>query len=513
MKRARLCLAVALVGLGAALAEAQADLPPVRAAIADLAQRLAVPADQIRLISTEAVTWPDSSLGNPEPGMVYLQVLTDGYRVILQHATTRYEYHTDLGTRVTLVGEVSTGLPETPATGGDSFSVWDGSVDMLGGFGPVNLPPGSSFGPGGTGAAFPEAYGTGSFRPFWEGWGSGVSTGATPGTNAGMQFREANWGALIGNRRFVEVGIAGGSVDVIVQQAGGAAGAGSPGGLGPLLIAAAALGQEQEGHEWLGRRFFAAAPQVDLIALVYDGGSMAGGWLRSSVIYDSFYGEIGLETLGRLDGDGWGTRVSELFLADRIGATDIIAGRQRYLEGPVINSGLGALFGVTHFDGVSVQHRGPACTATAAWLEGYAGWGEGGDQRGWFARLSAPAAGGSAGANVLYDAAAGDWGISVDGSLPAVPGDLDLYAEVGEDPQGRTLYTVGAYLPCLYSAADVDLFVEYADREGFDSAVSATGYWEAGGDWTGLAGARLPQHGDAEFALGAAWRFDGSRGQ
>ena len=48
---------------------------------------------------------------------------------------------------------------------------------------------------------------------------------------------------------------------------------------------------------------------------------MAGGWLRSSAIYDSFYGEIGLETLGTLDGDGWGTRVSELFLADRIGAT------------------------------------------------------------------------------------------------------------------------------------------------------------------------------------------------
>lgn len=513
MKCMRLCVAVALVVLGAALADAQADLPPVQAAITDLSQRLAVPEGQIRLISTEAVTWPDSSLGNPQPGTVYLQVLTDGYRVILQHATTRYEYHTDLGTRVTLVGEVSTGLSEVPATGGDSFSVWDGSVDMLGGFRTVNLPPGSSFGPGGTGAAFPEEYGTGSFRPFWEGWGSGVSTGATPGTNAGTQFREDNWAALIGNRRFIEGGRKGGSVDVIVQQASGTAGAASGGRLGPLLLGAAALGQAQESHEWLGRRFFATAPRVDLIAMAFDGGSMAGGWLRSSFIYDGFYGEIGLETLGTLGGDGWGTRISELFVTDRIGETDVIVGRQRYVEGPVINSGLGALFGVTHFDGVCVQHRRADFAATAAWVNAHAKWGEAEEQRGWFARLSAPAAGGSFGANLLNEAGAGDWGLSIDGSLPALPGDLDLYAEVGEDPQGRSLYTAGAYLPCLYRAADVDLFVEYADRDGFDSAISATGYWQAGGDWTGLAAARLPQGDDAEFALGAVWRFSGSWGR
>jgi len=512
MKRTRLCLAVALVGLGAVLAESQADLPPVQAVIADLAQRLAVPEGEIRLLSTEAVTWPDSSLGNPQPGMVYLQVLTDGYRVILQHATTRYEYHTDLGTRVTLVGEVTTGMPEMPATGGDSFSVWDGSVDMSGGFTTFNMPPGSRFGSGGTGAALPVEDGAGSFRPFWEGWGSGVSTEATPGTNAGMQFREDNWCALVGNRRFMERGIQGGGVEVIVQQGSGTAGAGGSGGFRPLLLGAAVLGQAQEGREWLGRRFFAAAPEVDLIALAYDGGSMAGGWLRSSLIYDSFYGEIGLETLGALDGDGWGTRVSELSVAERIGATDIIAGRQRYLEGPVINSGLGALFGVTHFDGVCVQYRAADLTATAAWVDSYASWGQAQEQRGWFARLWAPAAGGGFGANLLYEAGAGDWGLSIDGSLPALPGDLDLYAEVGEDPQGRCLCTVGAYLPCLYRAADVDLFVEYADRDGSDSAISATSYWQAGGGWTGVAGARLLQGGDGEFALGAAWRFDGSRG-
>lgn len=511
MKRTRLCLALALVGLAAAMAEGQVYLPPVEAAIADLAQRLAVSEGLVQLVSVEAVTWPDSSLGNPQPGMAYIQVLTDGYRVILQHATTRYEYHTDLGTRVTLVGEVSTGMPEMPATGGDSFSVWDGSVDMLGGFTTLNMPPGSSFGPGGRGAALPVEYGTGSFRPFWEGWASGVSTGATPGTNAGMQFREDNWGALVGNRRFIDSRAEAGGIQVIVQQASGTVGAGSP-RLGPLLLGAAALGQVQEGGEWLGRRFFAAAPRIDLIALAYDGGSMAGGWLRSSAIYDSFYGEIGLETLGRLDGDGWGTRVSELFVADRIGVTDVIAGRQRYLEGPVMNSGLGALFGVTHFDGVCVQHRRADFAVNAAWVDAYAGWGEAEEQRGWFSRLSAPAAGGSFGANLLYEAGAGDWGLSIDGSLPAIPGDLDLYAEVGEDPQGRGLCTIGAYLPCLYRAAGVDLFVEYADRDGFDAAISTTGYWQVGEGFTALAGARLPQDGDSEFALGAAWRFDGSRG-
>jgi hypothetical protein len=66
---------------------------PVDQAKADLARRLAVPVAEVRLVSSTEVTWPDSSLGCPEPGMHYAQVLTNGTRIILSAAGKQYEYH------------------------------------------------------------------------------------------------------------------------------------------------------------------------------------------------------------------------------------------------------------------------------------------------------------------------------------------------------------------------------------------------------------------------------------
>lgn len=63
----------------------------------DLAARLGLPTDEIQVIEARAVTWPDSSLGCPEPGRMYLQVLTPGYRVILEARGERYAYHAGRG--------------------------------------------------------------------------------------------------------------------------------------------------------------------------------------------------------------------------------------------------------------------------------------------------------------------------------------------------------------------------------------------------------------------------------
>ena len=41
------------------------------------------------------MTWSDSSLGCPEPGLVYTQALVPGYHVILEQAGTQYDYHAD----------------------------------------------------------------------------------------------------------------------------------------------------------------------------------------------------------------------------------------------------------------------------------------------------------------------------------------------------------------------------------------------------------------------------------
>jgi hypothetical protein len=51
--------------------------------------------EEITLVSAEAVDWPDGSLGCPQPGMVYGQVITRGYLIILEAAGERYPFHTD----------------------------------------------------------------------------------------------------------------------------------------------------------------------------------------------------------------------------------------------------------------------------------------------------------------------------------------------------------------------------------------------------------------------------------
>jgi len=62
-------------------------------AITNLAQRLGIDASQIRVVQAREVTWADTSLGCPEPGKAYAQVLTPGYLIILKANDTTYEYH------------------------------------------------------------------------------------------------------------------------------------------------------------------------------------------------------------------------------------------------------------------------------------------------------------------------------------------------------------------------------------------------------------------------------------
>lgn len=70
----------------------------------DLARRLGIDASGVKLVSREMAQWPDASLGNPQPGMVYAQVVTSGYKILLRAGDKTYEYHADLGERVELVG-------------------------------------------------------------------------------------------------------------------------------------------------------------------------------------------------------------------------------------------------------------------------------------------------------------------------------------------------------------------------------------------------------------------------
>jgi hypothetical protein len=63
----------------------------------DLAQRLSISASQINLVEARDVVWPNSSLGCPEKGMVYAEILTPGYLVVLESDGNTFEYHGGFG--------------------------------------------------------------------------------------------------------------------------------------------------------------------------------------------------------------------------------------------------------------------------------------------------------------------------------------------------------------------------------------------------------------------------------
>jgi hypothetical protein len=60
---------------------------------ADLGKKLSIQAAQVELVEVGSVTWPDSSLGCPKPGMAYAQVMTEGYLIRLKASGQTYEYH------------------------------------------------------------------------------------------------------------------------------------------------------------------------------------------------------------------------------------------------------------------------------------------------------------------------------------------------------------------------------------------------------------------------------------
>ncbi len=69
--------------------------PLVEEARQDLIKRLNVSEEDIVLAKTVAINWPDSSLGCPQPDMVYMQVITPGYKVTFTVDGQFYNYHSD----------------------------------------------------------------------------------------------------------------------------------------------------------------------------------------------------------------------------------------------------------------------------------------------------------------------------------------------------------------------------------------------------------------------------------
>lgn len=61
-----------------------------------LAAQLGILPEDIRIVSYEKVNWPDACLGIQTAGLMCAQVITPGFRVLLEAQGKRYDFHTDL---------------------------------------------------------------------------------------------------------------------------------------------------------------------------------------------------------------------------------------------------------------------------------------------------------------------------------------------------------------------------------------------------------------------------------
>lgn len=65
----------------------------VDAAIRELATAENLDPSQIEVAVAEPITWPDGSLGCPEPDGMYTQALVEGYRIVLDAGGEQVAYH------------------------------------------------------------------------------------------------------------------------------------------------------------------------------------------------------------------------------------------------------------------------------------------------------------------------------------------------------------------------------------------------------------------------------------
>ena len=71
-----------------------------------LADELDADEGSFRLDSSEGVGWSDASLGCPEEGMMYAQVITPGYKLVFDLGGTSHAVHTNLdGSHMVVCGD------------------------------------------------------------------------------------------------------------------------------------------------------------------------------------------------------------------------------------------------------------------------------------------------------------------------------------------------------------------------------------------------------------------------
>ena len=77
----------------------------VDAAKQDAAAHLGVNPDQLSVAQVDTRDWNDASLGCPQPGQMYSQVITPGFFIVITIGSRQLEYHTDTRAQVKLCRE------------------------------------------------------------------------------------------------------------------------------------------------------------------------------------------------------------------------------------------------------------------------------------------------------------------------------------------------------------------------------------------------------------------------
>src|SRR5215207_1458464 len=77
----------------------------VDAALRDAAANVGGNPSDLRIEQVQPQEWSDSSLGCPQPGAMYAQVLTPGFRILIAAGGRQLEYHADERGRVVLCSQ------------------------------------------------------------------------------------------------------------------------------------------------------------------------------------------------------------------------------------------------------------------------------------------------------------------------------------------------------------------------------------------------------------------------
>ena len=171
---------------------------------------------------------------------------------------------------------------------------------------------------------------------------------------------------------------------------------------------------------------------------------------------------------------GWDTKPDSVAVVEQTVSSGVtlFAGRRRFYDGPVFQDEVNSQLIADRYTGAGATFHTNGFKAEAAYL-----YDDnpvvGGAQHGAMIAASRPLGSGIVGINYLNVPKIGDGtGITVDGTYPVIPGQLEAYAEVGRGPDKATLQTYGTYFPAVYQATDFDLFIEYGDHEHVGQALS-----------------------------------------